>query len=86
MVGGVEKWGTAFTADTWFNFAYDIEVRLSYPQKLCKSHLICDCSSPRLLLASGLQQTLPHSPRLFKTLLLRHLPIRPTGIWVSFVS
>jgi hypothetical protein len=26
MVGGVEKWGTPFTADTWFNFAYDINV------------------------------------------------------------
>jgi len=24
MVQGVEKWGTPFTADTWFNFAYDI--------------------------------------------------------------
>ncbi|KAF5360863.1 hypothetical protein D9756_004690 [Leucocoprinus leucothites] len=24
MVGGVEKWSTSFTADTWFNFAYDI--------------------------------------------------------------
>ncbi|KAH6911420.1 hypothetical protein BKA70DRAFT_1370619 [Coprinopsis sp. MPI-PUGE-AT-0042] len=23
-VGGVEKWSTPFTADTWFNFAYDI--------------------------------------------------------------
>ena len=48
--------------------------------------LTCYCSSPCLLVASGLQQTLPHSPRLFKTLLLRHLPIRLTGIWVSFVS
>lgn len=25
MVGGVEKWDTLFTADTWFNFAYDID-------------------------------------------------------------
>ncbi|KAL4246639.1 Carbohydrate-binding module family 1 protein [Abortiporus biennis] len=25
MVGGVAKWGTPFTADTWFNFAYDID-------------------------------------------------------------
>jgi len=25
MVTGVEKWGTPFTADTWFNFAYDID-------------------------------------------------------------
>ncbi|KAF9533167.1 hypothetical protein CPB83DRAFT_867135 [Crepidotus variabilis] len=24
MIGGVEKWSTPFTADTWFNFAYDI--------------------------------------------------------------
>ncbi|KAF5338899.1 hypothetical protein D9611_008814 [Ephemerocybe angulata] len=24
MIGGQEKWSTAFTADTWFNFAYDI--------------------------------------------------------------
>jgi hypothetical protein len=24
MVSGVEKWSTPFTADTWFNFAYDI--------------------------------------------------------------
>ncbi|KAF9046609.1 hypothetical protein BJ165DRAFT_1527688 [Panaeolus papilionaceus] len=23
-VGGVSKWGTPFTADTWFNFAYEI--------------------------------------------------------------
>ena len=27
MIGGQEKWGTPFTADTWFNFAYDIDVR-----------------------------------------------------------
>ncbi|KAJ2930896.1 hypothetical protein H1R20_g6194, partial [Candolleomyces eurysporus] len=25
MIGGQEKWGTPFTADTWFNFAYDID-------------------------------------------------------------
>ncbi|KAG6857149.1 hypothetical protein H0H87_008719 [Tephrocybe sp. NHM501043] len=25
MVGGVEKWSTPFSADTWFNFAYDID-------------------------------------------------------------
>ncbi|KAG6890833.1 hypothetical protein C0995_003266 [Termitomyces sp. Mi166 len=25
MVTGVEKWSTPFTADTWFNFAYDID-------------------------------------------------------------
>ncbi|EEB91913.1 hypothetical protein MPER_09655, partial [Moniliophthora perniciosa FA553] len=24
-VGGVSKWSTPFTADTWFNFAYDID-------------------------------------------------------------
>jgi len=27
MIGGREKWSTPFTADTWFNFAYDINVR-----------------------------------------------------------
>lgn len=27
MIGGQEKWSTPFTADTWFNFAYDINVR-----------------------------------------------------------
>jgi len=26
MIGGQEKWSTPFTADTWFNFAYDINV------------------------------------------------------------
>ena len=26
MVSGQPKWGTPFTADTWFNFAYDIDV------------------------------------------------------------
>ncbi|KAF8895475.1 hypothetical protein BD779DRAFT_731825 [Infundibulicybe gibba] len=25
MVSGQEKWGTPFVADTWFNFAYDID-------------------------------------------------------------
>ncbi|KZP31511.1 carbohydrate-binding module family 1 protein [Athelia psychrophila] len=25
MVSSVEKWGTAFTAGTWYNFAYDID-------------------------------------------------------------
>jgi len=28
-VGGVAKWGTPFTADTWFNFAYDIDFSAS---------------------------------------------------------
>jgi len=26
MIGGQEKWSTTFTANTWFNFAYDIDV------------------------------------------------------------
>jgi len=39
MVGGVEKWDTLFTADTWFNFAYDIDVRLVIHHL---SYLTCD--------------------------------------------
>ena len=26
-VGGQPQWGVPFTAGTWFNFAYDIDVR-----------------------------------------------------------
>ena len=29
MIGGQEKWSTPFSADTWFNFAYDINVSAS---------------------------------------------------------
>ncbi len=36
MVTGARQWGTPFTADTWFNFAYEINVRPT-PFKTCVS-------------------------------------------------
>lgn len=58
MVTGQEKWSTPFTADTWFNFAYDINV--SWPAVILPRSLIhTTCSFPQELSACGHPLGLP---------------------------
>lgn len=85
FVSGTSQWGTPFTADTWFNFAYDIDVGSSRSSSSLPNADYHESS--RLALSdSGPPLAPPPSPRSSRTLLPRHPRTPLTGISVSSAS